>query len=44
MSRVRGAEIHDGIPFHTPPSSLINNNLYLYTTDTYHVHHTNSLR
>lgn len=25
------------------PSSLINN-LYLYTTNTYHVHHTNSLR
>lgn len=44
MSRERGAKIHDGIPVHTPPSSLINNNLYLYTTDTYHVHHTKSLR
>lgn len=45
MSRERGAKIHDGIPVHTPPtpSSLINN-LYLYTTNTYHVHHTNSLR
>lgn len=45
MSRERGAKIHDGIPVHTlpTPSSLINN-LYLYTTNTYHVHHTNSLR
>lgn len=46
MSRVRGAKIHDGVPVHTPPtpSSFIINNLYLYITNTYHVHHTNSLR